>query len=170
MWCGQAGLLLFASVIQSASEWPHHLPSYVRTAIDSLCSTHPLTSTSNHFSLTYHCTAYVPLLTDHAWLQVFWQVPNWEWANTNIDLPRASLQIAGMFSCWTWRVSVPALAWMLLSGSNVELPSALAGHGPHFRQQRAGQKPGAVMKQVGWQLRSWWKHLVSTGRCLGLGD
>lgn len=119
---------------------------------------------------SYHWTAYVPLLTDRAWLQVFWQVPNWKWTNTNIDLPRAFLQIAGVFSCWTWHVSVPALARMLRFGSNVELPSALAGHGPHLRQQRAGKKPGAVMKQVGWRLGSWWKDLGSTGRCTALGD
>lgn len=99
MWHGQTGLLLFASVIQSATEWPHHLPSHVRASIGSLCTVYPLTSASNHFSLAYRWKAYAPLLTDLNWWHVFWQVWNWKSANTNIDLPRAFFQRAGMFSC-----------------------------------------------------------------------
>jgi len=32
-----------------------------------------------------------------------------------------------------------------------------------------GKKPGAVLKQVGWQLGSWWEDLGNAERCVALG-
>lgn len=134
MWREQTGLLLFASVIQSATKWPHYLPSYVRSSIGSLCS------------LSFDCYLQ-PLLTliierlmclcpqptpDHTFSDRFrtgsqqikiLTFPELSSKNWNVQL-----------CCWTWRAPPPTLAWMLLFASNTKLPAALAGHGPHLRE------------------------------------